>query len=217
MNEFLKTKAQIENSTFWLKENGYVSHPISAKDYELRLVTEEIEDGDLLDMGADGSRVLHNAIIKGIKGRKVGIDLSEATGDNKAEGAEYYKGDLMRTPFENDSFDTVVSLSTIEHDVDLELFAKEVSRLLRRKGKLIVSFDYWRQKVNTDGLKLYGLKWNILNDVDVLSLVYACNSYGLQLTGDINWNTEDAVISPSYCSPFPEISYTFGILEFKKQ
>ena len=216
MNNFLRTRDEINASTEWLLANGFVSHPISCKDWELKQITERITDGDLLDMGADGSFVLHNAVIKNTKGRKVGIDLAEVTGTNKAEGAEYFQGDLMHTPFEDESFDMIVSQSVIEHEVDLAAFAKECSRLLRSGGKLIVSFDYWRNKVNTDGLMLYGLKWNILDEEDAEDLVLSCHNNGLLISGDINWETEDAVINPQYCSPFPGISYTFGILEFIK-
>lgn len=217
MNEFLKTKNQIENSTERLIGNGYINHPISAKDWELAIITSSVGDGDFVDLGADGSRVLHNVIKKGIKGRKVGIDLAEVIGDNKAEGAEYFKGDLMATPFEDSSFDTVVSQSVIEHEVDLSKFAKEVSRLLRKGGKLIVSFDYWPQRVDTTGLTLYGLKWNILNQADVLYLIEVCEFAGLGMDSPMNWDTKDAVINDSYCSPFEGISYTFGILEFIKR
>lgn len=217
MNEFLKTRNQIDESTEWLKDNNYVTHPISAKDWELAIITESIGDGDTIEMGADGSRVLHNVIIKGVKGEKVGIDLSEVTGDNKAEGAMYFKGDLMATPFEDNSFDTVISQSVIEHEVDLSKFAKEVSRLLRKDGKLIVSFDYWPQKINTEGLTLYGLKWNILSQADVLYLIEVCQFAGLGMDNSIDWHTQDAVINDTYCSPFPGISYTFGILEFIKR
>lgn len=215
MNEFLKTRIQIEQSTQWLKDNGYVTHPISAKDWELSIITDYIEDGDLIDLGADGSRVLHNAIIKNIRGRKVGIDLAEVTGDNKADGAEYFQGDLMKTPFDTCSFDTIVSQSVIEHEIDLSKFAKECYRLLRKHGTLIVSFDYWADKVNTDGLMLYGLKWNIFSQADVLYLIEVCEFAGLELSSPINWETRDAVINPSYCAPF-NVSYSFGILEFEK-
>lgn len=217
MNEFLRTRERISFSTSWLTNRGYVTHPISCKDWELCLAIAVLEDGDIVDLGANGSFILHNAIKKGIKGRKVGIDLAEVTGDNKAEGAEYFQGDLTSTPFDDKSFDTVVSLSTIEHEVDLSKFAQEVSRILKPNGRLIVSFDYWPEKINTDGLTLYGLKWNILNQADVLHLVEAFQFAGMILTGSIDWHTQDAVINPAYCSPFPGISYTFGIFEFIKQ
>jgi len=216
MNEFLKRRQQIDDATRRLQSNGFVTHPISCKDWELLKITEQLADGDLLDMGANGSFVLHNAIKKGIKGRKVGIDLAEVTGDNKAEGAEYIIGDLMDTGLPDESFDMIVSQSVIEHEVDLNKFAKEVSRLLRSGGRLIVSFDYWNPKVNTDGIMLYGLKWNILDINDVQILTDACRESDLQLTGEVDLSLHDAVINPKYCSP-GNVSYTFGIFEFEKK
>lgn len=217
MNNFLKTRNEINEATKWLKDNGYVTHPISAKDWELKEVVECLTDGSIIDLGADGSRVLHNAVIKKINGRKVGVDLAEVTGDNKAEGVEYFKENLMSTHFYDGTFNTVVSLSTIEHEVDLNEFAKECSRLLAPKGKLIVSFDYFNPKVNTDGITLYGLKWNILDLHDVLNLVDRCRENGLELTSEIDWEAPTQVINDTYCSPAKGIGYTFGILEFIKK
>lgn len=216
MNEFLKTREQIDEATAWLQQNGYTTHPISCKDWELKQITQRIVDGDFLDMGADGSFCLHNAITKNTKGGKIGIDLAEVVGANRAEGAKYYQGDLTHTLFEDESFDMIVSQSTIEHEVNIKAFANEVSRLLRDKGKLIVSFDYWPEKINTDGLMLYGLRWNILSDGDVIDLIDECFNVGLRLTSQVDWATADAVINPAYCSPYP-VEYTFGILEFIKK
>lgn len=215
MNEFLKTREQITQSSQWLKENGYINHPISCKDWELANVIQNIGDGDLLDMGADGSFCLHNAIIKGIKGRKVGVDLIEVTGTNKAEGAEYYKEDLMQTNLTDKSFDTIVSLSVIEHEVNYERFAKECGRLLRKDGKLIVSFDFWDPKPDTSQMRLYSLSWNILDRNDVVKLIFALDEERLKLKALIDWSTKDAVITPQYCSP-ANVSYSFSIIEFIK-
>lgn len=217
MNFFLQNREQINQSTKWLQDNGYTTHPISCKDWELANVTQSIGDGDLIDLGADGSFLLHNAIKKGIKGKKIGIDLIEVTGTNKAEGAEYFKGNLMQTEFENNSFDTIVSLSVIEHEVNFIAFASEVSRLLRGGGNLFVSFDFAPEKIDTSLTKLYSLSWNILSVQDVEELVTECDLYGLKLSGDIDWTIQDMVITPQYCSPVQGVSYTFCLLNFIKQ
>lgn len=217
MNEFLKTRSQISDSTKWLQERGFTTHPISCKDWELKLITEALEDGNLVDLGANGSFCLHNAIKKGLYGRKVGIDLAEVTGDNKAEGAEYIQGDLMHTPFEDESFNTAICMSVLEHQVDYNDFAKEVSRILGTRGKLFVSFDTWTPKPDTSKTKLYSLDWNILSKNDVLILIEVLLKNGLRLSSEMDWNTEDAVINPSYCSPAQGVEYTFAILKFIKE
>lgn len=217
MNEFLKTREQINQSTKWLQERGFTTHPISAKDWELKLVTEAIEDGNTIDLGADGSFCLHNLIKKGFVGRKVGIDLTEVTGDNKAVGAEYYQGDLMSTDLPDESFNNAVCLSVLEHQVNYTLFAKEVSRLLGPNGKLYLSFDFWEPKPDTSLTKLYALDWNILDKSDVLRLIDILSQNDLELTSEIDWTTQDAVINPTYCSPVQGVSYTFSFLNFVKK
>ncbi len=217
MNEVLKNREQINEATKWLQDNGYVTHPISCKDWELANVIKHIGDCDLIDLGADGSFVLHNAIRKGIRGRKVGIDLIEVVGSNKADGAEYFKGDLQETGLPDNSFDTVVSLSTIEHQVDLGRFAKEVSRLLRDGGEAIVSCDFWQPKPDTSKTKLYSLDWNILDEADIVSLINHFSDNGMGLTSELDFTKEDAVINPSYCSPVQGIEYSFFILNFVKK
>lgn len=217
INCFLQTREQINNCTRWLQSKYYTTHPISCKDWELANVLQLIEDGDLIDLGADGSFLLHNAIKKGINGKKIGVDLLEVTGINRAEGAEYIQGDIQATPFEDNSFDTVISLSVIEHDVKFLAFAKEVSRLLRSGGNLYISFDYSPIPVDTSLTKLYSLDWNILIPEDVVRLVSVCGENDLELTTPIDWTVQDMVITPQYCSPAQGVSYTFGLLNFIKK
>lgn len=216
MNQFLKTRDEIVESTQWLIRNGYMSHIISCKDWELRKIIESIYTGPLLDMGADGSFVLHNAIKKGLAGEMAGVDLAPVVGINKAAGATYYQADLMDTGLPDESFRTITCQSVIEHQVDYARFAKESSRLLKIGGTLIVSFDYWSPKPDTTKMKLYSLDWNILDANDVTRLILEMQRNNMELTGTIDWTLGDAVINPSYCSP-ADVSYTFGILSFIKK
>lgn len=217
MNEFLKTREQINASTQWLVDNGYTSHPISCKDFELALTTQALRDGDVLDAGADGSFLLHNAVKKNITGRKVGIDLIEVVGGNAADGVEYFKGDIMATPFDDESFDMVFSLSVLEHQVDFTLFAKEMSRLLRKGGNLYVSFDYAEKKIDTSLTKLYSLDWNILSREDAAKFIDVCAMHGLVITDNVDWTVQDMVINSAYCAPVVGVEYTFGIFNFIKK
>lgn len=214
MNSFLLTRDHIDQATRWLQQNNYTEHPISCKNYEMAEIIKSLHGntGSVLDMGADGSFILHN--LK--NARRIGIDLAKVEGINKAEGAEYFQGDLMSTPFSDEEFDIVVSQSVIEHSVDLEAFAKEASRLLKKGGRLIVTFDYSEEKLDTSATKLYNLDWNVLSKEDVLKLLQACGEANLALSGPMNWTTEDMVINSHYCAP-ADVEYTFGLLEFIKQ
>lgn len=216
MNHFLKSRQEINDCTQTIRKNGWVEHGLDCKNFDIAEIVPYLTDGDILDMGADGSFILHNAVKLGLKGRKVGVDLLPVAEHNRAETVEYYTSDLMYTPFEDGSFDFVSCLSVIEHEVDFGKFAQEVARLLQPGGKAFVSFDYWNPKVDTSEKRLYGLKWNILDRSEAEELIVDCAMNGLKMTSEMDWTTQDAVINPKYCAPFPDVAYTFGIMMFEK-
>lgn len=213
MNKFLKTRAEVDECTRYIRSNNLISHDFECKNWDVALICQQLKNGDLLDMGSNGSFLLPNAVRMGLKGRKCGIDLGKP--DYDLQGIDYIQGNLMNCPYDDQSFDTITCLSVIEHEVDYDKLAKECSRLLRKNGKLFITFDYWWVKVDTKGIKLYGLEWNILDGHDVRKLIEALNINGLKMAGEMNWNHQDAVINPQFCAPY-EKSYTFGIMTFTK-
>lgn len=216
MNDFLKTRNEVDLCTQYLIDNNLIQSGLSCKNYDIANVVKELKDGDILDMGSSGSEILSNAVRLKLKGRKVGIDLAYEH-NNITDEIELYKGDLMFTMFNDKAFDIITCLSVVEHSVDFNKLAKECNRLLRHDGKIFVSFDYWPEKIQTKGILLYNLEWNILSKEDVEDMVKAFKENGLELTGEIDWTTQDAVINSAFCSPMNGISYTFGILNFVKK
>jgi 2-polyprenyl-3-methyl-5-hydroxy-6-metoxy-1,4-benzoquinol methylase len=216
LNRFLKTRNEINQCTEILRQNNLIEHGLDCKNFDIKEISAHLTDGNLLDMGASGSFILHNAIKLNLSGRKVGIDLSPVAAHDRAEGAEYFEGDLMKTPFSDGEFQNLTCLSVIEHQVDYSLLAKECARLLKSGGQLFLTCDYFNPKPDTSAMKLYSLDWNILDKEDVLRLVSILDKNGLKITSEIDWTTQEAVINPTYCSP-ANVSYTFGIFHFIKQ
>lgn len=216
MNKFLKTRAEVDECTKYITTNNLISHDFTCKNWDVALICNELSKEtavDILDMGSNGSFLLPNAVKLEIHGRKCGIDLGNP--EYNIAGIEYVKGDLMNCPYEDNSFDIITCLSVIEHEVDYHKLAKECSRLLRKGGKLFITFDYWWVKVDTKGIKLYDLDWNVLDTQDVKLLIDALNNNGLTMLGTMDWEVKDAVINPQFCAPY-EKSYTFGIITFTK-
>lgn len=214
MNKFLKTRAEVDLCTQYINSKGMISHAFPCKNWDVALICQELKDGDLLDLGSNGSFLLQNALKMGIKGRKCGIDLGNP--EYNVDSIEYIKGDLMATPYPDNSFDTITCLSVIEHEVNYQMLAKECSRLLKNGGKLYITFDYWNPKVDTAGLRLYNLAWNILDQKDAAYLIAEFLSYGIEITGQMDWSIQDTVINPQFYAPFGK-AYTFGIISFIKK
>ena len=211
--KFLKTRAQIDECTRFLHRNGYVSHNLKCKDWDLAHIIPEIGDGNVLDMGSSDSYILKNISLKRTKGKKYGIDRYDP--DVPISDVTYLKGNLLQTPLPDTSLDYVTCLSVIEHQVDFKLLAEEVSRLLVPRGRLFVTFDYWDPLLSIP-VKAYDLDWRPLDRALTLSLIGACRDHGLHLVQEVDWSTQDQVIHWGYYSPHPEVSYTFGMLAFEK-
>lgn len=86
-----------------------------------------------------GSDILHK-----VCRHVIGCDIDEdAVRDaNKKYGCDnlrFVQGDCREMPFEDKSFDAVISFETIEHINEHEAFLKEVDRVLKKRGLFIVS------------------------------------------------------------------------------
>jgi len=211
--KFLKFRDEIYKCTDYLHRNGYASHNLVCKDWDIAHIIFDLSDGNLLDMGSSDSYILKNAVLKNVQGEKYGIDLQAP--DVPLQEVKYMIGDLMDTKLPDNYFTNITCLSVIEHEVDFQKFATEVSRLLIENGKLYVTFDYWTPKLKPD-FKLYDRLWNPLDENDTKRLIEECKNCGLNLVEPVDWSLGDAVIKPGYFSPGANISYTFGMLVFQK-
>lgn len=218
MNRFLQSRQEVDGCTKYITDNDFIPHPLSCKNFDIANICPKLTHGSMIDLGsAGGSSVLENAVHKKILGLKVGIDLSYSENVvSDKPGIDLVSGDLMNTPFPDNLFNTIFCLSVIEHEVDISLLAKECSRIISNSGTLYLTFDYWPEKIDTDGLKLYGLSWNIFDENDVRNLIKTFYLNDFALTSEMDWKVSEKVINPTYCSPFQDVSYTFGLLEFKK-
>ncbi len=212
--KFLRTRAEVDACTSFLRKAGYVSHNLTCKDWDLAHIIPEIGDGNFLDMGSSDSYILRNVAFKKIRGEKYGIDLREP--DVPVKGVKYIVGNLIDTKLPDNYFKNITCLSVIEHEIDFAKFANEVARLLEDGGRLFVTFDYWSPKV-TPPIKMYGLEWQPLDDQALRLFIDRCKQQNLYLIQDMDWTLDEAVIRHGYYSPHPNISYTFGLVVLEKK
>jgi hypothetical protein len=115
----------------------------------------------------------------------------------------------------SEHFKNISCLSVLEHGVDFERFAAEVSRLLQVGGRLFVTFDYWEPKI-VPPIRLYNLAWQPLDKRKVCELIEVCHYHSLRLVNEMDWELGEPVIEYGYYAPHPDTKYTFGMVVFEK-
>lgn len=165
----------------------------------------------ILDLGAFGAElpfILHALGFSGI----VGVDLNPDVVKMPLAGAVRYEiGDFMHTGYADDSFSFITAISVIEHGFKGEALAAELGRLLRPGGHFIASFDYWPDKVSTDGVNIFGMSWTIFSKLEVEQFIAMAKSTGLVPYGPLEFSAGDKPIS---C--FGR-DYTFAWIVLQKQ
>lgn len=182
-----------------MQQAGLTSHPHTMKDWDMFQINDLLnnypKNAYILDMGCGGSHVLRLFYEKGFV-NCTGIDLTISRTDRMTQVKFMFsrkpkrpyrrmkrpyrlmRMNMMKTNFPDSYFDLVVSLSVIEHEVDLNAFFKEAYRILKNGGVLFLTTDYWEPKISTDQLKIYGLKWNIFSKKELENLVRLSEEYG---------------------------------------
>jgi len=108
----------------------------------LRWAGEELRGGRLLDLaGGDGYWARHAARLGA---RAVSLDISmtkSVRGQRYSDPPGLVVGDALRLPFDDGSFDVVISVCAIEHFPDGGTALDEVARVLGPGGQLVMSAD----------------------------------------------------------------------------
>ena len=95
--------------------------------------------GQLLDVGAGESpwRDLMPSVVEYVA---VDIDSSPEFGMKRHSDMQYYDG--VRLPFADNSFDVILCTEVLEHVRDPASFLKDLNRVLRRGGTLILTVPW---------------------------------------------------------------------------
>jgi len=69
----------------------------------------------------------------------IGVDVSNVFDRSKiSANLDFLQADALNLPFKDESFDAVVSFDVIEHVQDDLKFLREIKRVLKRGGKLLL-------------------------------------------------------------------------------
>lgn len=115
-------------------------NPIHQRLLKAYYVAKELVKGDLLEIGCGEGRgvellapkVMAYTAVDKIEEVVVGLSL-------KFPEADFIQANIPPLPFEDNSFDTVVSFQVIEHIKDDATYLKEINRILKPGGKAYLS------------------------------------------------------------------------------
>lgn len=214
MIQVLQSWLDIGEATLSLQHRGLPTHITVQKNWDQFLLDQQLlnapKQSAILDLGCGDCCTLKFLASLGFTNLS-GIDLHLPP---QASTLPYrlYQGDLMNTWFAEQSFDWAISISVIEHGVDLKTFFQEAYRILKPDGVLFVTTDYWEEKVDVDSsIQPFGLSWNVFSKVQIQDAIAIAQTCGFALK-------QDAVI-PACADKtvtWYDKDYTFIALAFQK-
>lgn len=148
--QHLKKYSQYTNSPDWIKWGLHII-PYRAK-RTAKMLEEYVEkEARILDLGCGIGLSLH--ILAQVFPNITGCDIDEKAllacdkilKEVGVNGINLKKYDGRKLPFPNNTFDAVLSIEVIEHVKNANLMLKEIQRVLKKDGVLIVTTPnkYW--------------------------------------------------------------------------
>jgi SAM-dependent methyltransferase len=219
----LLEKIECDAATAVVEAAGLPSHHDPQKNWDtFKCIAYIVAEGDraapVLDAGA-GVRVVAQRWLHQLGyGELYGCDLKPTVVKPAyaSLGFKMSAQELTGTNYETGFFQAVTCISVIEHGVDLAGFAKEMARILRPGGLLLVSTDYWSEPIDCTGIFPYGTdapEMKILTPADIEGFVADCAAAGLQICEPLELQTRDKAIRWERT----DRDYTFIFLAFRKR
>jgi SAM-dependent methyltransferase len=177
----------------------------------VRFIEERIRrDSPVLDIGAHACEILPILHRIGYS-NLTGIDLDPGIRDMPhADAIRYVPSDFRAVPCEDNAFDCVTAISVIEHGFDAQGLLAEMSRIVRPGGFFLASVDYWPEKIDTEGIRVYDMDWTIFSRGELLSVLEQAERAGLTPVGALDFEAGERVVS------WRSRKYTFAWMALKK-
>jgi SAM-dependent methyltransferase len=196
----LQDWAEIGRATIELQRQGLLTHPVVQKNWDFWQILEfkSFKNKRVVDLGCGGLYLL-NFLYSMQFNNLAGIDLSLSLSDRiyplfyslytkrtLRPAYRLHRGTVEKTGFNNNSFDFAISLSVIEHGVDLHKFFSETARILTDGAIMYLSTDYWEPKIHTDeSMQMYGAEWTIFSKDEINNLIDVAQKCGFCLRKEV--------------------------------
>ncbi len=97
------------------------------------------DDSKVLDIGCNRGRFLQSVRDLNKNCELYGVDIDPKIKNLKIENCSFHVCGVEKLPFEEKYFDNIFALSTLEHIPELDSAVKEISRILKPDGSVIIS------------------------------------------------------------------------------
>ncbi|HEV8716579.1 MAG TPA: class I SAM-dependent methyltransferase [Candidatus Binatia bacterium] len=228
MIKVLRDWREIGQACLYFAQEGLPRHTSCEKTWDLYnlcvLLRSLPRHSRLIDLGCGGLCCLRLAWAMGFSDL-YGVDLKITWRERLSQLSRMWRGKTLRPPFalrrmdisrlkfSDATFDIAVSISTIEHGVDLPRFFGEASRVLKRDGLLFVTTDYWDERIPVDNsFRAFGKPWSIFDREDVIGMLRIAADAGLSLIDPARVRLECG----ERCVGWGGKQYTFINLVFRK-
>jgi ubiquinone/menaquinone biosynthesis C-methylase UbiE len=136
-------------------------HHSKLTDWGLSQVPVKLND-KILDVGCGGGRTIHKLAIAASAGKVYGIDYSESSVAAARRANDHWidlgrveiqHGSVSQLPFANETFDLVTAIETHLFWPDLPNDFREIARVLRPGGTLLIVAEIYRGGKHLEGVR----------------------------------------------------------------
>lgn len=168
-------------------------------------------DQPIVDFGAYHSEITGVLSRMGY-GNLHAIDLNPGVARGPYPGRIRYRvGDFLASGYASGTFAAITSISAIEHGHSTERLLAEVARLLVPGGFFVASTDYWPEKVDTAGIRIFGMDWTVFSAADLAALFETARGNGLVPVGPLDYGAAEPAVR------FAGKQYTFAWFALRKE
>lgn len=137
-------KTDAREFDYFVERTGATAHD-ERRVHEYIMSEVDVKQGKILDVGAGNAWIAEHYIKKGFE--VVSMDISLVNLKKAKEKVPHplhscVSSDAFSLPYKDSSFDLVVASEVIEHVHDPEGFVKELSRVVKKGGQLIITTPY---------------------------------------------------------------------------
>jgi SAM-dependent methyltransferase len=157
----------------YLRIYTLITHKTRERFVEYNWVLDNVNGGSVCLNVGSGDTLLDCGLSDRFR-KYISIDLNRYIIATNNPAIEFVQADITCAPFKDETFDTILAISTIEHiDNDIDCIT-EIQRLLKPTGKIYVSVPLGHQfysektvrRLQPDGLQIESEKTIPLNDSD---------------------------------------------------